>query len=159
MTGAASAGAQAGLAPAGWTRRVSRRVRYYLPAVLVGVIGLAVWEVGMRALDIQAFILPPPSSILAELTGGSTQALTTAGINTIVEALGGLAMGVAAGLVVGFATAHWVGVRSVLLPVAIAANAVPIIAFALIVNNWFGSLNPLSRMVIAAVLVFFPVMI
>jgi len=63
------------------------------------------------------------------------------------------------GVVVGVATAHWVGVRNVLLPVAIAANAVPIIAFAPIINNWFGSLNPLSRMVIVAILVVFPVMI
>jgi NitT/TauT family transport system permease protein len=41
----------------------------------------------------------------------------------------------------------------------IAANAIPIIAFAPITNQWFGLLNPLSKMVIAAVLCFFPVMV
>jgi NitT/TauT family transport system permease protein len=41
----------------------------------------------------------------------------------------------------------------------IAANAIPIIAFAPITNNWFGLLNPLSKMVIAAVLCFFPVLV
>src|SRR5207245_5451404 len=46
-----------------------------------------------------------------------------------------------------------------LLPCAIAANSVPIIAFAPIMNNWFGVLNPLSKMMVVAVLVFFPVMI
>ena len=46
-----------------------------------------------------------------------------------------------------------------MLPLAIAANAIPIIAIAPIVNNWFGVLNPLSKMTIAALLVFFPVMI
>ena len=45
-----------------------------------------------------------------------------------------------------------------LLPVAIAANAVPIIAFAPILNNWFGLENPLAKMMMAALLVFFPVM-
>jgi NitT/TauT family transport system permease protein len=36
---------------------------------------------------------------------------------------------------------------------------VPIIAFAPITNNWFGALNQLSKMVIAAVLCFFPVLV
>ena len=45
------------------------------------------------------------------------------------------------------------------MPIAIAANAVPIIAFAPITNNWFGLLNPFSKMAIAAVLCFFPTMI
>ncbi len=41
----------------------------------------------------------------------------------------------------------------------IASSAVPIIAVAPILNNWFGVLNPLSKMMMAALLVFFPVMI
>ncbi len=46
-----------------------------------------------------------------------------------------------------------------LVPVAIATSAIPIIAMAPILNNWFGVLNPLSKMMMAALLVFFPVMI
>ena len=46
-----------------------------------------------------------------------------------------------------------------LLPIAIASSAVPVIAVAPILNNWFGVLNPLSKMMMAALLVFFPVMI
>jgi NitT/TauT family transport system permease protein len=46
-----------------------------------------------------------------------------------------------------------------MMPYAIAANAIPIVAFAPITNNWFGVLNPLSKMVIAAVLCFFPVFV
>jgi NitT/TauT family transport system permease protein len=45
------------------------------------------------------------------------------------------------------------------LPYAIAANAIPIIAFAPITNNWFGILSPASKMAIAAVICFFPVLI
>ncbi len=45
------------------------------------------------------------------------------------------------------------------MPIAIAANAVPIIAFAPITNAWFGALNPRSKMAIAAILCFFPVMV
>jgi NitT/TauT family transport system permease protein len=42
---------------------------------------------------------------------------------------------------------------------AIAVNSIPIIAFAPILNNWFGLDNPLSKAMVAAVLCFFPVMI
>ena len=159
MTGTASAAPQGAIAPVAWTRRVSRRVRWYLPAFLTGVIVLLVWEVGMGVFNLRTSILPPPSAIFGELIGPSARVLTSSGYNTLVEALGGFALGVAVGVLIGVATAHWVGVRNVLLPVAIAANAVPIIAFAPIINNWFGSLNPLSRMVMAAIAVVFPVMI
>ena len=47
----------------------------------------------------------------------------------------------------------------VLMPLAIAANAVPIIAFAPIFNVWFNPLEPTSKMAIAAVLCFFPVLV
>ena len=46
-----------------------------------------------------------------------------------------------------------------LMPIAIAANAVPIIAFAPITNAWFGVLNPHSKWAISGVLCFFPVLV
>jgi NitT/TauT family transport system permease protein len=41
----------------------------------------------------------------------------------------------------------------------VAINAVPIIALAPIMNNWFGALNPVSKIAIVAVLTYFPAMI
>jgi NitT/TauT family transport system permease protein len=70
----------------------------------------------------------------------------------------GLVIGTVAGVAVALATARWTTARGILLPLAVAANAVPIIAFAPLLNNWFGLLNPLSKALMAAVLVFFPVM-
>ena len=78
---------------------------------------------------------------------------------TTKEALGGFLIGCTAGIVVAFATARWSTMSQTLMPFAIAANSVPIIAFAPIVNNWFGVDNPLSKMLIVAVIVFFPMMI
>ena len=45
------------------------------------------------------------------------------------------------------------------MPYMIAANAVPIIAFAPITNAWFGILSPWSKIAIAGVLCFFPVLV
>jgi NitT/TauT family transport system permease protein len=141
--------------------RLARRIRFYLPAIAVFVGGLVLWEVLVGLSNLQAFIFPKPSAILAALQanwGGGRFALAPSAQATLIEALGGLAIGTLAGVVVAFATARWVSARAALLPLAVAANAIPIIAFAPLMNNWFGVLSPLSKMMMAAVLVFFPVM-
>ena len=55
--------------------------------------------------------------------------------------------------------ARWRPLGNALMPYMIAANAIPIIAFAPITNAWFGTLSPWSKIVIAAVLCFFPVLV
>ena len=138
-----------------------RSARYYLPAVLVFVGATVAWEVLFTVLNFQSFLLPNPSAIVAALqanwSGGRFPLLPSA-LATLQEALLGLAIGTVAGVAVAFASARWVTARGILLPLSVAANAVPIIAFAPLLNNWFGLLNPLSKALMAAVLVFFPVM-
>jgi NitT/TauT family transport system permease protein len=145
----------------GRATRWARRVRFYLPAVIVFVGGLVLWELLVGFANIQAFIFPKPTAILAALQANwdqGTYALAPSAQATLIEAVGGLAIGTVAGVVVAFATARWVSARAALLPLAVAANAIPIIAFAPLMNNWFGVLSPLSKMMMAAILVFFPVM-
>ncbi len=137
---------------------MSSRAREFAPAVAVFVGGLALWELVVRGLDIQRFLLPPPSDIAATLITQWPR-LSEAGLNTLVEAVGGFAIGLTAGVIVALATARFAFARGALMPFAIAANAVPIVAFAPIMNNWFGVTSPVSKMMIVAVLVFFPVMI
>jgi NitT/TauT family transport system permease protein len=139
----------------------ARTLAYYLPAVGVFLGGIVAWEVLVGALNLQAFVFPKPSAILAALQAnwsGGRFALLPSAIATLQEAVLGLAIGTVAGLVVAFASARWVTARGILLPLAVAANAVPIIAFAPLLNNWFGLINPVSKALMAAVLVFFPVM-
>ncbi len=142
--------------------RIVRTLRYYLPAVVVFVSVIAAWELVTRALEVRAFILPPPSAIGAALVdnwGAGRWPLFEAARTTLMEAVGGLLIGTVAGLSVAFAVARWANARDAVLPFAIAANAIPIIAIAPIFNAWFGITNPVSKMMVAALLVFFPVMI
>jgi NitT/TauT family transport system permease protein len=144
------------------TGRWLRRVRWYLPALLVFVGTIALWEIVVRNVDLGGLPLPAPSEIWVALTGSwgaGRWPIGKAAAATLFEAFGGLAIGTVAGVVVAGATARFVTAREVLLPLAIGASAVPIIAFAPLMNNWFGVLNPLSKMMIVAVLVFFPVVI
>ena len=137
---------------------MTARLRDAIPPVAVFLAVLGLWELTVRAFGISQFLLPRPTAIAIALSEHADE-LATVGRNTLVEAVGGFAIGGSAALVVAFATARWVAASRVLLPFAIAANSVPIIAFAPIMNNWFGILNPLSKMMVVAVLVFFPIMI
>jgi len=116
------------------------------------------WQALVQLLNVQRFILPAPFAI-GEAFIEYFPEIWAAASYTAGEAVGGLVIGATAGLAVGLITGRWVGLRESLLPFAIAVNSIPIIAFAPIMNNWFGLANPLSKMMIAALLVFFPVMI
>lgn len=137
---------------------MSARLRYYLPAIGVFFGGIGLWELLVHALNIRRFLLPAPSAI-AEALVTNWRDLTVAGQTTLIEAVGGFAIGLVAGLIVAFATARFALARGALMPFAIGANAIPIIAFAPIMNSWFGITSPVSKMMIVAMLVFFPVMI
>ncbi len=142
--------------------RMGRMVRYYVPAIAVFIGVIVLWELAVRGFGIRAFILPAPSAIgaaLVENWGAGRWPLFEAARVTLFEAVGGLLIGTTVGLIVAFGIARWATARDAVLPFAIAANAIPIIAIAPIFNAWFGITNPLSKMMIAALLVFFPIMI
>ncbi len=134
------------------------RVRYYLPTAILFVSVLALWEIIVRALNIRQFILPAPSAIF-EALAEKISLLVRVTQYTGTEAVGGFIIGCGAGILVALATVRWTSAREALMPFAIAANSIPIIAFAPIMNNWFGVTSPLSKMMIVAVITFFPMMI
>jgi NitT/TauT family transport system permease protein len=141
-----------------FARRVGRGVRDWVPAVVVFLLGMAAWEFGVKALDVQNFLLPPLSDILETLWDDRTGLMDAAWF-TFKEALGGYVLGCSAGIGVAMLLARFRSLAAAVMPYAIAANAIPIIAFAPITNNWFGLLSPASKMVIAGLLCFFPVFV
>jgi NitT/TauT family transport system permease protein len=139
----------------------------YLPTLLLAILVLVLWELIVTIQNIQQFLLPKPSVILGELLGevrlwltpGEKSILFDSAGATLYEAVGGMFFGCGFGFLVALLTARWTIVNESLMPFAIAANSVPIIAFAPIMNNWFGITNPASKMAIVAIITFFPMMI
>jgi NitT/TauT family transport system permease protein len=140
------------------TRRLSNRVRRYVPAFGLFILGLVGWEAVVAIFDIKGFLLPPPSEI-AKVYRDVQSVVWGAGLVTLREALGGFLLGSVAGLLIAILAARWRLVLEGAMPFAIAASSAPIIALAPIMNSWFGSTDPFSKMAVVAVMVFFPVMI
>jgi NitT/TauT family transport system permease protein len=137
---------------------MTKRAREWVPALVVLVAGIAIWEALVKGLDVQRFLLPAPSTIWTAFSDNQGQ-LWHEGWFTFQEALGGFAIGCTAGAVFAVIVARWSLLGTAFLPYAIAANAIPIIAFAPITNAWFDPLTKTSKMVIAAILCFFPVFV
>ncbi len=138
--------------------QVLRSAGDWLPAAVVFVGFVVLWQLLVVGLEIERFILPAPLAI-GEAFVTYFDEILAAAVYTAWEAVGGLAIGSVAGIATALIAARFVGLRESLLPFAIVFNSVPIIAFAPIMNNWFGVANPMSKMAIAAILAYFPVMI
>ena len=130
----------------------------WVPAIVVFFLAIVVWQLAIDAFNIQKFLLPKPGAIVSAFWT-QRSVLWSAGWLTLKEALGGFAIGSAAGIFMAVVLARFRRLGDALMPIAIAANAIPIIAFAPIFNAWFDPLSLAPRMATAAVLCFFPVLV
>jgi NitT/TauT family transport system permease protein len=140
------------------SRRVGRRALDWAPAAVVLVLTLVIWQESIAVFHIKRFLAPQPTTIARSFWDNRSE-LLHAGWYTFQEALGGWVIGSALGIALAFALARWRRLAQAVMPYAIAASAVPIIAFAPITNAWFSPFGKTSKMVIAAVLCFFPVFV
>ncbi|MFV2063719.1 MAG: ABC transporter permease [Chloroflexota bacterium] len=151
-----TAGAPATRSSASLAERIGPRLAQLLPPIIVFVVLIGLWEVFGKGTLPQP--LSAPSAIAGALIDNSGL-LMRAARATLFEAMGGLFIGTSAGLIMAFAASRFIVARDILMPIAIGAAAIPLVAMAPIFNNWFGLVNPMSKMAMAALLVFFPVFI
>ncbi len=137
--------------------RVGRLLAEWAPALAILVLGLVGWEVAVNLFGIQKFLLPKPSEIITAFWD-ERSVLWPAGWYTFTEAFWGFVAGVSCGIVAALVLARFRPLGSALMPYFIAASAIPIIAFAPIANAWFG-IEKSSKIFIAALLCFFPVLV
>ncbi len=135
-------------------RQWAESLRRVLPPAGVFALALAGWELIVWALHIQFYLLPAPSAI-ARSFGANAAFLVRAAWYTGQEALAGFALGCSAGLLAALLSVRWRAAADALLPYAIAANSIPIIAFAPLAIVWFG-VEQGSKIAIVAVMAFFP---
>lgn len=128
-----------------------------IPLVFLAFIGL--WEWAVRAWQIPPFLVPTPSSVAAALVGGLASLLYLAHFwVTLSEALAGFLIAAVAGIMLGAVIAQFRLVEQTLYPYLVALQTLPKIAIAPLIIVWFG-FGITSKVVIAAMVSFFPVLV
>jgi len=123
------------------------------------LLAIPAWSLLVQISGLPKFILPAPidvwSRLLEALQDGSL--LRHTGV-TLLEILLGLLTGVLFATIAGYALAKSRSLERVLSPYLVASQAVPIVAIAPLLVIWLGD-GILSKVVICALIVFFPVLV
>ncbi len=125
-------------------------------ALILGAV-LLLWEFVVRWRALPIYILPPPSKILSTLLSDPGR-YTGAALLTLYEALAGLLLGLLVGIGVAILITYWTRLERGVLALAILVKATPMVAIAPLLIIWFG-FGPLPKIIITALLTFFPVLI
>ncbi len=159
-------GVQVSRRPVGWNggwhngrgRSVRSRIELLLvPVALVLLVGL--WGLVARLGNYPPFLLPTPLQVwnrfLAVAGDGSLWYHTSV---TLIEILGGLALGLTVATLLGYLLARSPLVERFLSPYIVASQSVPIVALAPLLIVWFR-FGLLSKVLVCALTIFFPVLI
>ncbi len=137
--------------------RPARLVLRFVPPALVFILLLAVWELGVRILNIPYVTLPAPSRILHTIPT-IDELWSDAYYTSVEEALPGFLLGSSLGFLVALLATRWTFFARGILPYAAVTNSIPIIGMAPISVALFGA-EWQSKAVIVAVLTFFPMVL
>jgi NitT/TauT family transport system permease protein len=140
-----------------WRSRAGR-LRSALPPIVVGVGLLGAWQLFVEVRHVKPYLLPAPSAIWHQIAinrSGITHAARVTGTNALVGLVAGVLLGVAAGAV----ASRFRFLGELATPVAVAVNAIPIIALVPIFNNMFSTTSAIPRRLMVTIIVFFPIFV
>jgi NitT/TauT family transport system permease protein len=121
------------------------------PAVTVGAV-IALWQLWVTAAGIKPFVLPTPVAVWTTFIERPAFFFGL-GVNTLQEAVAGLAFGCAAGAVTAVAVFRTRALSQLTEAVAAALLALPMVALVPLSNVFFG-LTPASRIFVVSVAVY-----
>jgi len=119
------------------------------------LLGLTLWQAIVTAGDLPRFILPAPYQVFATLWD-SRALIAGHAVVTSIEVLLGLCLGAACGFVSAIALAASPLARSLLRPMLVFSQAIPVFALAPILTLWLGY-GLSSKVAMALLIIYFPV--
>lgn len=140
-------------------RKNSRKLQGFWLVIISFIITLMLWELVVLLWNVPAFILPSPELVARRfwqvLLDGSLLFHT---FYTLLEVLAGMTIGVITAATLGYFLSKSRTVERILAPYIVASQSVPVVAIAPLLVIWFGS-GLTSKVLICALIVFFPVLI
>jgi NitT/TauT family transport system permease protein len=142
--------------PTGRADRISRW-RRFADVAAAAIIFVVAWKLLVVVGGYPVFILPAPEVVAARfISAWADGTMEPNAAQTLLEVVLGFVSGASLALLAGYALARSRLAERVLSPYLVAAQATPILALAPLLALWFGS-GLLSKVLICALIVFFPV--
>ena len=133
-----------------------KTLRHILPwVVIVGI--FVIWEIVVRAFEIEQFVLPAPSAIFASGWQWREPILINAWQTFMTTAIGFL-VAVVVGLLAGIAVGSSTLVYDSFYPALIGFNSIPKVAVVPILVIWFG-IGTIPAIITAFLIAFFPILV
>lgn len=127
----------------------------WFPPLLLVLALLGVWQAWVSVADVEPYLLPAPSGVAAAFVD-ARHLLWPHVLTTTTEALLGMALGAAAGVLLALAIASVGALRRSLYPLLVVTQVMPIVVLAPLLVLWFGfGMTP--KVIVVALIVFFPV--
>ncbi len=121
------------------------------------IVAIAAWKVVVVVTGLPVFILPPPEVVAGRLVEAVAEGTLQPHLGaTLVEVVLGFGLGAGGAVIAGYALARSAVVERLVSPYLVAAQATPVLALAPLFALWFGP-GLLGKVVICALIVFFPV--
>jgi len=130
--------------------------RLLLPLGVIAAL-IALWDVAIRIFDVPAYMIPAPGAVWQALVKERARLADNA-IPTVLESLGGFALGNLVAIAAAVAFVHNKALERALYPVAVAVRTLPIVAIAPILVLMLGN-GYSPKIVIAALITFFPTLV
>jgi NitT/TauT family transport system permease protein len=128
-------------------------------ALLSLAVFLVIWKLVTLIGDLPEYILPAPEVVVQRAVRAIGTGVLWPHIGvTLVEIVLGFVIGAIVAIGVGIALAKSLAVERALSPYIVAAQAIPILALAPLLDIWFGG-GLSARVVVCALIVFFPITI
>ena len=116
---------------------------------------LALWQVVIWSTGVARFILPPPA-LVAQTIWESRALLAEHAVITMAEVLIGLTLGAALGFISAILLVASPTARTLVRPILVFSQAVPVFALAPILTLWLG-FGLWSKITMALIIIYFPV--
>jgi NitT/TauT family transport system permease protein len=143
--------------PAVEARPPARRGLGWLVPPIVLALLLGAWEVAVRGLEVQSYLLPPPSAVARALLEEPGRFAGAAALS-LQAALGGLFIATVTAFALAAVMAHSRPLERALYPPALLLKVTPIVAVYPLFTIWFG-FGIWPKMLIAALITFFPTLV
>ncbi|ACN13549.1 ABC-type transporter, permease protein [Desulforapulum autotrophicum HRM2] len=124
-------------------------------AALLALCLLAIWELGVRIMDVPGFILPRPSDIAATALI-KAPVIWPHALVTFTEILAGIGLALATAIPLAIFMFAIPGLERGLTPFLVASQAIPVFALAPLLVVWLGY-GMASKVFMAWVIIFFPI--